>query len=342
MGVLLTPIIVKRAVRLGDLRGRTLAVDAFNVLHQFLALIRSRYGTPLMDDEGRVTSHLVGLAFRTTRLVADYQIMPVFVFDGRPPVLKRREVERRRALRERAEEEYAAALERGDYDEAFSKAVMTGRLTSELVDDSKRLLDLLGIPWVQAPGEGEAQAAYMAGRGDAWAVSSRDYDSLLFGAPRLVRYVTIQGREFLPSRGAYRRLKPEVIDLEAFLGHHGITLEQLIDLAILVGTDFNDGVKGVGPKTALRLLREHGRLEEMPREVAGELPGDYEAIRRLYLHADVTGDYALRWGPLREEQIYAFLVDERSFSKRRVDTVVDRMRQFHGQRRLGTWIAEGR
>lgn len=338
MGVSLTPIILKRVVDLNALAGLTLAVDAFNVLHQFLALIRAPDGASLTDDEGRVTSHLVGLAFRTTRLAADYQIRPVFIFDGRPPRLKRKEVEKRRALRERAEEEYAAALERGDYAEAFSKAVMTGRLTSDLIADSKRLLDLLGIPWVQAPGEGEAQAAYMAVRGDVWAVNSRDYDSIIFGAPRLVRYLTIQGREYLPSKGMSRRLEPEIIDLKAFRDHHGITQGQLIDLAIMIGTDFNEGIKGVGPKTALRLVKKHGRLEDMPEVVAKKLPDNYNEIRRLYLEPEVTDEYTIEWRPPLEDQLYAFLVEERSFSRRRVGTVVGRMRRFHGQKKLGTWL----
>ncbi|MFQ6053825.1 MAG: flap endonuclease-1 [Candidatus Bathyarchaeia archaeon] len=338
MGVGLTPIVLKRVVELADLRGRPLAVDAFNVLHQFLALIRSRDGAPLTDDEGHVTSHLVGLAFRTTRLVADYQMMPVFVFDGKPPPLKRGEIERRRALRRRAEDAYAAALERMDYAEAFSKAVMTGRLTPEIVADAKRLLDLLGFPWVQAPGEGEAQAAYMARRGDVWAVNSRDYDALLFGAPRLVRYLTIEGREYLPSRGMSRRLKPEVIDLDALLRHHGITREQLIDLAIMIGTDFNEGIRGIGPKTALRLVKEHGRLEDMPEEVASRLPGNYDEIRRLYLEPEVTDEYRVEWGPLHEEGLRAFLCEERSFSRRRVEVILERMRRFHGQQRLGAWL----
>lgn len=338
LGVNLTPIILKRVVDLAALRRRSLAVDTFNVLHQFLALIRTRNGTPLTDEEGRVTSHLVGLAFRTTRLIADYQMKPVFVFDGRPPALKRAEVERRRELRRKAEEEYAAAVEAGDYAAAFSKAVMTGRLTADLVDDSKRLLDLLGIPWVQAPGEGEAQAAYMAGSGDVWGVNSRDYDSLLFGAPRLVRYVTIQGEEWLPSRGVARRLEPEIIDLDAFLSHHGITRVQLVDLAIMVGTDFNPGIRGIGPKTALRLVKSHGRLEDMPEAVAARLPGNYGEIRRLYLEPEVTDNYRIEWGAPQEDELYAFLCDERSFSRRRVDVVVDRMRRFHRQKSLREWL----
>ena len=340
LGVNLTPIIVKSVVDLAALRRCSLAVDAFNVLHQFLALIRKRDGTPLMDDEGRVTSHLVGLAFRTTRLIADYQVKPVFVFDGRPHPLKLAEVERRRALRRKAEEEYAVAIEADDQATAFSKAVMTGRLTEDLVEDSKRLLDLLGIPWVQAPSEGEAQAAYMACRGDVWGVNSRDYDSLLFGAPRLVRYVTIHGEEWLPSLGRARRLEPEIIHLNAFLKHHNITREQLVDLAIMVGTDFNDGIRGIGPKTALRLVKRHGRLEYMPEEVVARLPGNYNEIRRLYLEPDVADDYRVEVSALQEEKLYTFLCDEHSFSKRRVDVIVDRMRRFHKQRRLEEWLTE--
>lgn len=341
LGVNLTPIIVKRVLSLDNLRGRSLAVDAFNVLHQFLALIRSRDGTPLSDREGRVTSHLVGLAFRTTRLIADHRMRLVFVFDGRPPSLKRGEVEKRRALKRKAEAEYAEAMAAGDVATAFSKAVQTGRLDSGMIEDAKRLLNLLGVPWVQTPGEGEAQAAHMARRGDVWAASTRDYDSLLFGAPRLVRYLTIQGREWLPSKGRSRRLEPELIELDAFLSHHGITREQLVDLAILVGTDFNQGLKGIGPKTALRLVREHGRLEDMPEEVASRLPREVDQIRHIYLEPDVTEDYSVTGGSLDEEGLHSFLCGERDFSRERVEAVVNRMKQSRRQRDLTDWMRGG-
>jgi len=174
LGVNLTPIVEKRVVTLEDLRGRSFAVDGFVVIHQFLALIRARDGQPLMDTKGRTTSHLVGLAFRTTRLIADYGMKLIFVFDGRPPQLKRTEVEKRREVRAKFEGEYREAIAAGDYKAAMSKAVMTGRITGEGIADAKRLLDLLGIPWVQAPSEGEAQAAYMAAKGDVWASNSQD------------------------------------------------------------------------------------------------------------------------------------------------------------------------
>jgi flap endonuclease-1 len=338
LGVNLTPVIVKRVTSLEALSGKSIAVDAFNVLHQFLALIRTRDGTPLSDSQNRVTSHLVGLVFRTTRLIADQRMELVFVFDGRPPQLKRRRVEKRRALRRRAEEEYAEAVKAGDLAKAYSKAVQTGRLTREMVDDSKRLLDLLGVPWVQAPSEGEAQAAYMAQRGDVWASSSRDYDSLLLGTPRLIRYLTIQGQEWLPSKDRARKLEPELIDLEVFLGHHGITREQLVDLGIIVGTDFNDGIRGIGPKTALKLVREHGRLEEMPEKVTAQLPETYPEIRRLFLEPEVTDDYTLAPGELDGEGLVSFLYGEKGFSRERVESVIERIEQSKRQRRLSDWL----
>lgn len=340
LGVNLTPIIVKQVLSLEDLRGRSMAVDAFNVLHQFLALIRSRDGKSLSDKEGRVTSHLVGLAFRTTRLISDYKIKLVFVFDGKSPTMKKDEVEKRRSVKKKAEAEYIDAIDSGDYATAFSKAVQTGRLTSEMVGDAKRLLDLLGIPWVQAPGEGEAQAAYMARKGDVWATNTRDYDSLLFGTPRLIRYLTIQGREWLPSKGRSRKLRPELIDLGTFLKHYGITREQLIDLAILVGTDFNKGVKGVGPKTALKLVGKHGRLEDMPEVVISNLPDEFDEIRGIYLQPDVSNDYFVKGGALDEDGIYSFLCGERDFSKERVEVVVKRMKQSQQQKDLTDWLAE--
>jgi len=338
MGVNLTPIILKRIVSLGDLRGRSLAIDANVHLHEFTALIRTREGRSFTDSEGRVTSHLIGLAFRTTRLLTDYQIRTVFVFDGKPPRLKEAEIEKRRAQRKKAEEEWNEALNAEDYETAFSKAVMTGRLTGDMIQDAKHLLNLLGIPWIQAPSEAEAQAAHLALRGDVWASNSKDYDSLLFGTPRLVRYVTITGTEFLPSKGRARKLEPEIIELEAFLSHLGLTRVQLVDLAMLVGTDFNKGTKGIGPKTALKLVKKHGGLENLPREIREKLPRDLEPIRNIFLKPEVREDYEIKWGELREEELLEFLCEERDFSKERVDVLLERMKRFYAQRTLRSWF----
>lgn len=338
----MTPIIQKQEMTLEELRGKSFAVDGFIVLHEFLALIRDRSGRPLTDENGNVTSHLVGLAFRTTRLISDYNIDLVFVFDGKPPSLKRGEINTRREARRKAEVEYQAAVERGNMQEAFSKAVMTGKLTYQGLDDAQRLLDLLGIPWVQAPSEGEAQAAYMAQKGDVWASNSKDYDSLLFGAPRLVRFLSISSQEWLPSKGRSRRVIPELIELDKFLGYHGINRAQLIDMGILIGTDFNPGIKGIGPKTALKLVKKHGSLEKLPDEIKKKLPDTVAQIRELYLYPEVTDEYSTVRGELQEDALDNFLCGEKNFSTRRVQTLINRMRNRAVQKSLKDYFGGSR
>jgi flap endonuclease-1 len=324
MGVLLTPIVVKETIALADLRGRRLAVDANGELYQFLALIRLPDGTPLKDAAGRTTSHLSGLFFRTTRLIADFGLQLVFVFDGRPPVEKTAEIQRRRAVRERYESEAAEARREGDLPRAYSKSTMTSRLSREMVDEAKQLLCLMGIPTVQAPSEAEAQAAHMASRGDVWAAASKDYDSLLFGASRLVRFLTISGREFLPSQGTSRPITPELIELDAMLEALEITRPQLIDLGLLVGTDFHSGIKGIGPKKALSLVQRHGRIELMPAEIRDAFGADLARLEQIYLEPDVTDEYQVEPGPCDTDEVTRFLCDEHAFGRDRVAAALDR------------------
>jgi len=327
MGVVLTPIITKATLALGELRGRTLAVDGNAELYQFLALIRLRDGQPLRDSNGRITSHLSGLFYRVTRLIAEHGVNLAFVFDGTPPALKAREVAKRRAVRQRYEEERDAALARGDTAGAYSKATMTSRLTREMVAEATELLRLMGIPTVQAPSEGEAQAAHMAATSPAvWAAASKDYDSLLFGAPRLVRFLGIAGKEFLPSQGTFRPIVPERIDLARLLDLLRIDREGLIDLALLVGTDFNEGVKGIGPKKALKLVQAHGRIEAMPGDIRDSVGGAalIDSVRQLYLHPDVTSDFTTSAFEPDLEGIVRFLCDEREFGRERVLAALER------------------
>lgn len=325
MGVPLTPLIVKDTPRLADLAGKRLAVDGNAELYQFLALIRMRDGSPLMDGQGRITSHLVGLLYRTSRLISDYGLELVFVFDGQPPALKSEEIERRRQTRARFELEMAQARAAGELERAYSKATMTSRLSRAMVDEARELLALLGVPTIQAPGEGEAQAAFMAQRGESWAAASKDYDGLLFGAPRLLRFLTISGREFLPSSGTFRNIKPEVITLEQLLAHYGITREQLVDLAILVGTDFNHGVQGIGPKKGLNLVQQYGSIELMPEAIRDSV-ANYAEVREIYLNPVVTDEYEVRFGEPDEDGLVRFLCEERAFSRPRVLAALERMR----------------
>ena len=327
MGVNLTPIILKKEIKLSDLRGKVLAVDGNAELYQFLALIRMADGTPLKDSRGNITSHLVGLMYRATRLISEYGIKLIFVFDGEPPSLKKEEIERRHEVRERFIKEYEEAKAAGDIAAAFAKSVMTSRLTQSMLEDAKRLLRLLGIPYVQAPGEGEAQAAFMVReKRDAWAVGSKDYDSLLFGALRLVRFITISGREFLPSKGKFRPLRPEIIETHKMLSHYGISLDQLIDLAILIGTDFNTGIRGIGPKTALKLIKKHENIENLPQDIRSKVSRNYQAVREIYHYPLTTENYDIRYRTLDEDGLYEFLCRERDFSTEKVEMVAKRMK----------------
>src|SRR4030095_14479130 len=181
MGVLLTAIVNPQPIALDDLRGKMVAVDGHGDLYQFLALIRLRDGSPLSDAKGRVTSHLSGLFFRTTRLIADHGLQLAFVFDGAPPALKAEELQRRRATKARFEQQREEAIARGDLEQAYAKATMTSRLTREMVAEARELLRLLGLPTIQAPSEGEAQAAHMARSGRVWTAARKDYDTLLLG-----------------------------------------------------------------------------------------------------------------------------------------------------------------
>ena len=324
MGVALTPIIIKQEISLEDLRGKRLAVDGNGELYQFLALIRLRDGTPLQDSTGRVTSHLSGLFYRTTRLIADYGTELVFIFDGKPPALKSAEIARRRSIKERYEAEHAEAVAAGDLETAYSKATMTSRLSRTMIEEAKELVRLLGIPVIQAPSEGEAQASRMASLRMAWAAASKDYDCLLFGAPRLLRFLTISGKEFLPSKGVSRPIIPEVVDTPAMLAAYEITREQLIDLAILVGTDFNDGVKGVGPKKALKLVQQFGSIDHMPSEIREAAGENVAAIRQIFLSPDVTENVTIEFGRPDFRGVIQFLCEEREFSRERVQAALDR------------------
>jgi flap endonuclease-1 len=324
MGVNLTPIVVKQPLALEALRGRRVAVDGHGELYQFLALIRLPDGTPLRDRQGRVTSHLSGLFFRTTRLVADHGLEMVFVFDGTPPALKAAEIEKRRAVKARYDVEAAEARAEGDTARAYSKSTMTSRLTRAMTDEARELLRLMGIPTVQAPAEGEAQAAHMTAKGDAWAAVSKDYDTLLFGAPRLVRFLTLSGREFLPSAGAFRRITPELIDRETWLTSLGLSGEQAIDLALLVGTDFNAGIRGIGPKKALQLVLKHGRIEDMPGPIRDEALPAARAVREIYLHPEVTERYDLTFSPPDRDALIRFLCEDHAFGRERVEAAIER------------------
>jgi len=325
MGVQLSGIIPVKEVELVELSGRKIAVDAYNTLYQFLSIIRDRMtGELLKDSKGRVTSHLSGLLYRTSNLI-EAGIKPVFVFDGEPPAFKKKTIEARQAARDEAKKMWQQAVERGE--EAIKYAQAASRLTEEMIVSSKKLLEIMGIPWVQAKSEGEMQCAHMCKKGDVWASASQDYDSILVGSPRLIRNLSISGRRKVPRKEDYVEIKPEIIEMDKVLQELGITKEQLVIVGILTGTDYAEGVMGVGPKTALKLVAQHKTLEKILENVEWEDEVPAEEIYDFFLNPPVFDVYSLEWKQVDSEKLIKFMVDEHDFSRERVEKVIERLQQ---------------
>ncbi|MFZ1077785.1 MAG: flap endonuclease-1 [Nitrosotalea sp.] len=327
MGLDLKTLCVREKTNLESFASKIVAIDAYNAIYQFLSIIRGPDGLPLTDYSGKITSHITGLFYRNINFLS-LGIKPVYVFDGKPPSLKSAEIERRKQIKKEATIKYENAVSQGRYEEAKKYAQQTSILKDEMVGDSKILLGLFGIPFVDAPSEGEATAAYMTITGQAHVSASQDFDSLLFGAKKLVRNFTNSGKRKLPNRNTTIEVEPEIIDLMKTLDHLGITREQLVDVGILIGTDFNpDGFERIGPKTALKAIKQHGRLEEIP-QIQEKLDQiDYKQIREIFLHPKVANVSDLKFGNVDYQGITNYLTKERSFSIERVETSLNRLKK---------------
>ncbi len=318
MGLPLRDIVSAQELPWESLAGRTLAVDGFNAVYQFLATIRQRDGLPFSDPSGNVTSHLIGTFYRTTSLLGE-GVLPIWVFDGTPPERKAGTIRRRIAAKERAQADWQQALAAGDLETARRKAAQTSHLTRPMVEELVELLRALGVPTLQAPGEGEAQAATMASKGVVWASASEDYDSLLFGAPRLVRGLAARGRG-KGTPGA------QLIDRADLLTTLGIDGDELIALGIVVGTDFNEGAHGFGPKRALKLVREHLGFERTI-ERAGLDLAEAREVLEIFRHPPSADAPAPIFGPIDEVALARLLVEQHGFGEERVRAAVARARR---------------
>lgn len=328
MGVKFRDIVSTENIKFEDLKGKTVALDAANVIYQFLSSIRQRDGTPLMDHNGRVTSHFSGILYRTTSLI-EKGMKPVYVFDGQSSHLKKDTLAKRNEVKVQSERRWKDALDEGRIEDARKFAVRSSRMSSDVVEGSKKLLTLMGIPYIQAPGEGEAQASYLVEKGDAWCVGSQDYDCLLFGATRMVKNLTISG-----GLG-----KLELIRLEKVLEELDITREQLVDLALLVGTDFNPGIKGIGAKKGLKLIKEYGNIYNVlkDRDIIFEVHP--EILQKMFLQHEVSTDYKIVWKNPDQEQIVEFLCGVHDFSEERVLNAVDKISKMDSnQSSLEKWF----
>ncbi|MBI5347204.1 MAG: flap endonuclease-1 [Candidatus Aenigmarchaeota archaeon] len=335
MGVNLSDIVESREITLESLIDKAIAVDAFNWIYQFLSIIRQKDGESLKDSRGRVTSHFSGLFYRTIKFM-EAGIKPVYVFDGERHEFKKSVTEKRRDVREEAKKEWKAALERKDLEEARKYAQRSTTITSAIVEDSKKLLQAMGIPCVQAVSEGEAQCAYMCKQDLTWCTASQDFDSLLFGTPRLVRNLSISGRK---KRGnEYVTVNPEIIELSQVLENLGISHSQLVILGMLVGTDYNPvGVKGIGPKKALELVREKKALEEVFSSLDWECEAAPEDVYSLFMNPDVVEEKP-EFTEFDEDEVKKILCDEHDFSEERIDSAIKKLKEKPSQKSLSSWF----
>lgn len=342
MGVKIFDLAQGKEIGLVDLANKKIAIDAYNQLYQFLTTIRQKDGTLLMDSQGNVTSHLSGLFFRSTNLMQK-GIKLAFVFDGEAPKLKESERERRSEFKKQAHKKYEEAKQKEDVEEMRKHAARTTKLTSDLVDEAKELIKALGLPVIQAPSEGEAQAAYITTKDDVFAVASQDADCLLFGATRLVRNLGITGRR--KKALSYEIVKPEIIELGNVLNKLGVDREQLIVLGMLVGTDYNKGgIKNIGPKKALKLVKQYGKdYDELFKDVKWDdfFKYSWNEVFYLFKKMPTTDDYKLGWDVVDEQRVFEILCEKHDFGRERVENALKRLlkeKDMKKQKGLGEFL----
>lgn len=286
-----------------------------------------------MGPSGEVTSHLSGLFYRSIDLL-EKGIKPIYVFDGIPSTLKQRTIEARMNRKREALAEFEKAKAAGDIEMMRSKAMATTRITREIADSGRKLLELMGVGSIKAPSEGEAQASWMARKRLVDAAASQDYDTMLFGSPMVVRNMTFSGRRKLPGKNIYINVEPEIMELQRSLDELGISRKQLIWLGILIGTDFNDGIAGVGPKTALKIAKASSSIDDVEKYVTGKLKKSFELdireVESLFMNpevkemdtSDVSALLKLRCDP---EATVKFMCDEHGFSQERISKALERI-----------------
>ncbi|XP_072391685.1 flap endonuclease 1 isoform X1 [Diabrotica undecimpunctata] len=294
--------------------GRKIAVDASMCLYQFLIAVRAE-GAQLTSADGETTSHLLGTFHRTIRLVEN-GVKPVYVFDGKPPDLKSGELNKRQEKRNEAQAALAKATEAGDAAEIdkFNRRLV--KVTKQHSEEVKQLLTMMGIPYVNAPCEAEAQCAALVKAGKVYATATEDMDALTFGSKVLVRHMTFSEARKMPI---------QEIHLDKVLTGLDLSQEQFIDLCILLGCDYTDSIRGIGPKRAIELIQKHKSIENIIQNIDKDkypIPENwnYEGARELFKNPEVSeaDDIELKWGEPDEEELVKYLCGDKNFSEDRV------------------------
>ena len=335
MGVKINELVqnVKRTITFENIFNKRIAIDAFNTIYQFLAIIRQRDGTPLKDYEGNVTSHLSGLFYRSINFI-EHNIKPIYVFDGIPTELKLETIKERKKIKDDAEKKMVEAQEAEDFREAKKFAQQTSKLTTDMIEESKKLLENMGIPVFQASSEGEAQSAYLVEKGDAWACASQDYDTLLFGGERLVRNFAVSRSKKVKDTTV--TLDIEYVSLPKLLENLEITREQLVEMGILIGTDFFPGIPGIGQHKALDLIKKYKSIKNIVSEKVKVGKKDIqldlelvEQVKNIFLTPDIRNNYPkIKFSKINYEKIKELLIEIHNFDNQRVENALDRLRKL--------------
>ena len=317
MGCNLRDLAQAHPIEIGDLSGERVAIDVFLNAYQFITSLTAQDGKPLSYN-GKPVAHLMGFLDRATVMI-ESGIDPVFVFDGRPHELKMNTLAGRKSRKIDAVAKWEAAVESGDLSAAKKLGPQTAEYTREMVAETKELFDALGVTWVEAPMEAEGAAAVRNRNGEVAAVASQDWDTLLYGAPVMIRNLTSHG-----TRKFGRVLQAEKIILSEMLDQHELTYPQLVDLGIMIGTDFHPGIKGIGPKTGLKLIRKFGTMEAVAEFKEFEMPENIAVIREIFLNHPIHPEPLCESSKAVEESLRAFGLSK-GFSERRIDRAVTRL-----------------
>ncbi len=337
MGVKLGKILYKEEITFDSLAGKIIAIDFSNSAYQFLSSIRQPDGTLLMDSKGNVTSHLMGTWTRFSNLMIK-GIKLVAVLDGQMPVLKKMTSLKRKEKKDLAFEKFSQAKEEEDTEMMGFYAKQTSFLTKDMINESKELMSAMGIPVIQAPAEADAQIAFLSKNDDVWAAATSDVDTLLHGGKRIITNLTLSQRKKIRSGGTIK-INPELINLEENLKKLNLSQREFIILAILVGTDYNQGVKGIGPKKALKLVKESKNYDQMFKNLNVDF--DWKEIYSMFEKMEVQKNYKLKWDKINSGKIKEILIEKHEFNEERVNKVLENlqtgMKKFE-QTGLGNWV----
>lgn len=294
--------------------GRKVAIDASMSLYQFLIAVRSD-GAQLTNADGETTSHLMGTFYRTIRMIEN-GIKPVYVFDGKPPTLKSGELEKRMEKRADAEAALVKAKEEGNDEEIDKQSRRLVKVGKEHVEDCKTLLSLMGVPYVSAPCEAESQCAELVKGGKVYAVGTEDMDALTFGSTVLLRHLTFSEARKMPIKEFH---------LEKVLEGLELSHQEFVDLCILLGCDYCDKIRGVGPKSALKLVQEHKSIDKIIKNIDKKkyiVPEgwNYEGARRLFNEPEVTpaSQIDIKWEKPDEEGLVKYMCEDKGFAEDRI------------------------